>query len=294
LDEAMKREMQQVVPALFSAPANRAASQRYEEEMSLPQWSREDLVAALNGNQFVPFYQPKIDLRTGLLIGVEILGRWHHPDLGILSPGQFIELMEQQGLIGRLTECLLLQSLSFAKECAIAGQNIGFAINVSPATLWDMHTPGWMYGMVKEHGLCTGKFTIEVTETMPSDSCAPVIESLTRLRMQGFQISIDDFGTGYSSLKLLSRMPFTELKIDRSFVAGARSKAKSAAILESIMHLAGKLQLRTVAEGIETGDEIDFLRTLGCDAGQGFLLGRPMAQADLIHYLEQSSLLEAA
>lgn len=290
----MKREMQQVMPALFGVPANQAPSQRYEEKMSLPQWTTEDLVVAFDREQFVPFYQPKIDLRTGLLTGVEILGRWHHPDLGILLPDQFIELMEQKGLIGQLTECLLLQSLSFAKDCAVAGQNIGFAINVSPVTLRDMHTPGRMYGMVKEYGLCTGQFTIEVTETAPSDSCTSVLESLTRLRMHGFQISVDDFGTGYSSLKLLSRMPFTELKIDRSFVAGARSKAKSAAILEFIMHLAGKLQLRTVAEGIETGDEIDFLRSLGCDAGQGFLLGRPMAQADLIHYLEQSSLLEAA
>lgn len=267
----MKREMQQVVP-----------------------WTRQELVTALDREQFVPFYQPKIDLRTGLPNGVEILGRWRHPDLGILMPDEFIELMERHDLIGRLTECLLLQSLSFAREHEVAGEDIGFAINVSPVTLRDTRTPGRMHGLLKEFGLCAGQFTIEVTETAPSDSCAPVLESLTRLRMYGFQIAVDDFGTGYSSLKLLSGMPFTELKIDRSFVAGARCKAKSAAILESIMYLAGKLRLRTVAEGIETGDDIDFLRSLGCDTGQGFLLGRPMPQADLLRYLKESCLLAAA
>jgi EAL domain-containing protein (putative c-di-GMP-specific phosphodiesterase class I) len=271
-----------------------AATLRNEEKRRLPQWTRKELVAALNRNQFVPFFQPKIDFDTGMPTSVEILARWNHPDLGILPPSQFIELMEQQGLICQLTGCLLLQSLSCAKECAAKGKEIGFAINVSPVTLQDARTPTRVCALVKECGLCPEQITIEVTETASSKNFTPVFESLTRLRMQGFEIAVDDFGTGYSSLQLLSRMPFTELKIDRAFVSKVSGNAKSAAILESIIHLAGKLRLRTVAEGIETRDELDFIRAVGCGAGQGFLLGRPMAQVNLIEYLEETPLLAAA
>lgn len=265
-----------------------------EEGISQPQWTRNELVAALNRNQFVPFFQPKIDLDSGMPTCVEVLARWNHPEMGILPPSHFIELMEQQGLIDQLTGCLLMQSLSCAKECAVGGKDIGFAINVSPVTLQDARTPSRVGALVKECGLCPGRITIEVTETASSKSFAPVLASLTRLRMQGFEISMDDFGMGYSSLQLLSRMPFTELKIDRAFVSDVSRNPKSAAILESIIHLARKLHLRTVAEGIETNGELDFIRSLGCGSGQGFLLGRPMAQLDLIEYLEDAPQYAAA
>jgi EAL domain-containing protein (putative c-di-GMP-specific phosphodiesterase class I) len=269
-----------------------AAAPSHTEKPWLPQWTRNDLVAALNGNQFEPYFQPKIDLDTGMPTCVEILARWNHPDLGILLPSQFIELMEQHAVIDQLTGCLLVQSLSCAKQCAAEGNDIGFAINVSPITLQDARTPSRIGALVKECGLCPEQITIEVTETASSKSFAAVLESLTRLRMQGFEISVDDFGIGYSSLQLLSQMPFTELKIDRSFVSEVNSNAKSTAILESVLHLADKLDLRTVAEGIETPEELQFMRSLGCSAGQGFLLGRPMGQKRLIQYLEDTFSLE--
>ncbi|OWW18271.1 EAL domain-containing protein [Noviherbaspirillum denitrificans] len=277
---------------LSSYLATNAAAPSHTEKPCLPQWSRNDLVAALNGNQFEPYFQPKIDLDTGMPTCVEILARWHHPDLGILPPSQFIELMEQHKVIDQLTGCLLVQSLSCAKQCAAKGKDIGFAINVSPVTLQDSRTPSRIGALVRECGLCSEQITIEVTETASSKNFTSVLESLTRLRMQGFEISIDDFGMGYSSLQLLSQMPFTELKIDRSFVTDVCSRAKSAAILESVIHLAEKLNLRIVAEGIETTDELQFIRSLGVGTGQGFLLGRPMGQKNLIHYLEDEFSLE--
>lgn len=277
---------------LSSYLATNAAAPSHTEKPWLPQWTRNDLVAALNGNQFEPYFQPKIDLDTGMPTCVEILARWHHPDLGILPPSQFIELMEQHRVIDQLTGSLLVQSLSCAKQCAAQGNDIGFAINVSPITLQDARTPSRVGALVKECGLCPEQITIEVTETASSKRFTAVLESLTRLRMQGFEISVDDFGMGYSSLQLLSQMPFTELKIDRSFVSDVSSRAKSIAILESVVHLAGKLSLRTVAEGIETTDELQFIRSLGVGTGQGFLLGRPMGQKNLIHYLEDASSLE--
>jgi EAL domain-containing protein (putative c-di-GMP-specific phosphodiesterase class I)/CheY-like chemotaxis protein len=271
-----------------------AAAPRNEEKLRSQKWTRNELVAALNHNQFVPFFQPKVDLETGVPGCVEILARWDHPDLGILPPCQFIELMEQEGLIDQLTGCMLLQSLVCAKECAARGNDIGFAINVSPLTLQDARTPTRIFSLVKECGLSPTRITIEITETASSKNFSRILESLTRLRMQGFEISVDDFGIGYSSLQLLSRMPFTELKIDRTFVTEASSNPKSAAILESIIQLAGKLHLRTVAEGIETSAELDFVQSLGCGVGQGFLLGRPMAQRDLVAYLEKMPSLEVA
>jgi EAL domain-containing protein (putative c-di-GMP-specific phosphodiesterase class I)/CheY-like chemotaxis protein len=269
-----------------------AAPPSHMDKPCLPQWTRDDLVAALNGNQFEPYFQPKIDLDTGMPTCVEILARWNHPDLGVLPPSQFIELMEQHGVIDQLTGSLLVQSLSCAKQCAAEGNAIGFALNLSPITLRDARTPSRIGALVRECGLCPEQITIEVTETASSKSFAAVLESLTRLRMQGFEISVDDFGIGYSSLQLLSQMPFTELKIDRSFVSEVSSSAKSTAILESVIHLAEKLNLHTVAEGIETADELRFIRSLGCGAGQGFLLGRPMGQKNLIDYLEDAAPLD--
>jgi EAL domain-containing protein (putative c-di-GMP-specific phosphodiesterase class I) len=283
----LKHLLSRYLDTVAAAPSN-------EDKPWSQQWTRNELVAALNGNQFVPFFQPKVDLDTGVPSCVEILARWNHPDLGILPPSQFVDLMEQEGLIDQLTGCLLLQSLGCARECAASGKGIGFAINVSPLTLQDARTPTRIGALVKACGLAPAQITIEVTETASSRNFTRVLESLTRLRMQGFEISADDFGMGYSSMQQLSRMPFTELKIDRAFIADAPSSKKSAAILESMIQLAGKLRLRTVAEGIETREELDFVQSLGCDAGQGFLPGRPMAQPELIDYLAETPSLEAA
>lgn len=278
--------MQQVKSILsgLSGPLKANCSRN---ESAVPRWNEQELLAAFRHQQFVPYYQPKLDLRTGEPTGVEILGRWAHPELGVLLPDRFIEQMEQNSLIDRLTECLLLQSLSFAKDCNVAGKAIGLALNVSAISLRDAYLPQLISGMLKDFGLRPDQFTIEVTETVQSDRSDSVVESLSYLQTQGFQISIDDFGTGYSSLKLLSRMPFTELKIDRTFVNMAHRQAKSAAILETIVQLADKLHLRTVAEGIETEAQIELLRTLGCDVGQGFLIAHPMPQKMLAMYLEQ-------
>jgi len=242
--------------------------------------------AAIRNGQFVPFYQPQIDLMTGQPVGVEILARWAHPRRGLLLPDQFIPLMERYGLIDQLTECLLAQALAFAKGCAETGTELGFALNVSPVSLRDVKLARGICGLLRESGLEPHLITIEVTETAPSDRSGNVAHSLACLRTQGFKVSIDDFGTGYSSLKLLSQVPFTELKIDRTFVTKVHARKKAAAILESIMHLAGGLGLRTVAEGIETEEEAVFLRSLGCEAGQGYLFARPMSGQDLTGFLE--------
>lgn len=248
-------------------------------------WTKTDLLTALSKNEFVPYFQPKFDLVTNRPIGVEILARWEHPEHGVLLPGEFVEIMEKEGLIDDLTESVFRQSLGCAKQWNRAGWNISLAVNISPLTLQNIDTPKYVHSLVKQFDILPQQITVEVTETAVSKDSTGLLETLTRLRMQGFEIAVDDFGTGYSSLLQLSELPFTEIKIDRLFVHGATGNRKSAIILESIVELSGKLGIRAVAEGIESKEELDFIRSLGCNLGQGFYLATPMPINALLTYL---------
>lgn len=252
---------------------------------ALRQWGREDLIAALDADQFVPFFQPKIRFSDFSLEGVEILARWEHDTLGIRPPAEFIESMEQEGLIDRLTENIFRKSLA----CAIAWDQrhapISMAINISRLTLQKIDTVKYVTSLIKKTGMPAERLTIEVTETAVSKDASGLLETLTRLRMQGFNISIDDFGTGYSSLLQLNELPFNEIKIDRTFVHGVRMNHKASIILESIINLARRLGIRTIAEGIETEEEMVFIRGLGCEIGQGYYFNAPMSQSNFLDYL---------
>ncbi|MFC7517358.1 EAL domain-containing protein [Herbaspirillum sp. GCM10030257] len=239
----------------------------------------------LTKDQFIPYFQPKFCLETGMPSGVEMLARWAHPVFGILSPAAFVPAMEEAGLIDALSDSLFSHALKCAREWSQIGCDIGMAINLSPLTLQNTDMPNQIGSLVRRYGIAPGRITIEVTETAVSQNVSGLMESLTRLRMQGFAISVDDFGTGYSSLLQLSEMPFTEIKIDRNFVSGATENRKTTLIAESIVDLAKKLDLHTVAEGVETRAELDFIRKLGCETGQGYFLAKPMNQMDLMKFL---------
>lgn len=239
-------------------------------------WTKNDVVTALRRKEFVPYFQPQIDLNTGVSTCVEILARWDHPELGILPPSQFIGLIESAGLIDQFTDNLFRQSLENAATYAVQGRAVGMAVNFSWLALQDPQVPLRICSLVKEHGISFDQITIEVTESALPENLSSVVRSLTVLRSNGFKISIDDFGTGYSSLKLLSKIPFTELKIDQIFIGGIAIDWKLTSILESIVQMAEKLKLSTVAEGIENKMQADFVRTLGCNIGQGFYFGGPV------------------
>jgi EAL domain-containing protein (putative c-di-GMP-specific phosphodiesterase class I)/ActR/RegA family two-component response regulator len=240
---------------------------------------------ALDNRQFIPYFQPKFCLDTGIPNGVEMLARWDHPSLGILAPAAFIPTMESAKLIDALSDSLFSEAMLCASAWAQIGCDIGMAINLSPLTLQNTDMPNQLAELVRFHNMSPSRITIEVTETAVSDNVSAVLESLTRLRMQGFAISVDDFGTGYSSLLQLSEMPFTEIKIDRNFVSGAIENRKTTLIAESIVDLAKKLDLHTVAEGIETDTQLAFVKRLGCQTGQGYFLAKPMSQHDLMKFL---------
>lgn len=243
---------------------------------------------ALEKKQFVPHFQPKFCLDTGMPSGVEMLARWAHPTFGILSPSAFVPAMEAAGLIDALSDSLFSSALICAKEWSRIGCDIGLAINLSPLTLQNTDMPNQIGALVRRYNIAPSRITIEVTETAVSENVSGLMESLTRLRMQGFAISVDDFGTGYSSLLQLSEMPFTEIKIDRNFVSGATENRKTTLIAESIVDLAKKLDLHTVAEGVETRPELDFIKKLGCETGQGYFLAKPMNHSELMRFLSSA------
>lgn len=247
--------------------------------------STSDIRTALDKNQFVPYFQLKFCLDTKMPNGAEMLARWAHPSLGILPPAAFVPAMEAAHLIDALSDSLFSTALVCAKAWSQIGCDIGLALNLSPLTLQNTDMPNRLAELVRIHQIAPSRITIEVTETAVSENVSAVMESLTRLRMQGFSISIDDFGTGYSSLLQLSEMPFTEIKIDRNFVTGALENRKTSLIAESIVELAKKLDLHTVAEGIETQTQLNYVKQLGYQTGQGYFLAKPMPHADLLKFL---------
>lgn len=247
----------------------------------------DDIRFALDTSQFVPFYQPKISLETGELVGAEILARWEHPQLGVLTPVQFVDLMEMGGLIESLTYTLLEQSCRHAARWRDDGLVVPLAINVSPLTLEQPRSASQLLARIAKAGLPVSQFTVEITERAFTRDVKGMLENVLRLRMHGCGISVDDFGTGYSSLQQLNRVPVTELKLDRSFVRRMASNAKAASIVESMIDLARRLNLKTVAEGIDTADQQRLLGDLGCHVGQGFLIARPMTEETFVDWCRE-------
>ncbi|MDY7547903.1 EAL domain-containing protein [Glaciimonas sp. CA11.2] len=257
-----------------------------DEKSSSRLWTKNDLIVALECQQFVPYFQPKVQFGQDP-VGVEILARWCHPAFGEIPPSQFVPLMEASGVIDQLTEQLLHKALEAMKKWRDIAPQMGIALNASRSTLQKVAIPNRWRAIANEHSIEPELITVEVTETALATDYDGLLETVTRLRMHGFNLSLDDFGTGYSSLQQLSRMPFSEIKIDRSFIVGAQGAQRSVAILQSIFDLAKNLNLSTVAEGIESRSDADFIQALGCDAGQGYYFGKPMNGDDLLPWLAQ-------
>lgn len=248
-------------------------------------WSKADLRTALRRDQFVPFFQPKVDLLTGTPVGAEALVQWRHPDYGPIPPAQFIPLMEHDELICVLTEQMLQKTLEAMKSWQSQAPTISVALNASACLLQDLTLPNRWSAVLREHGIAPELLTVELTETAVATNGASLLETVTRLRMRGFGVSLDDFGAGYASMQQLSKMPITELKIDSSFVTDVSGNARAVAILDSIVGLAKKLRLPIVAEGIESKSDAEFVQALGCETGQGYLFARPMPQDEFVTWL---------
>ena len=247
----------------------------------------DDIQDALHTNQFVPFYQPKVSLTTGELVGAEILARWDHPELGIRTPVQFVDLMERGEMIEALTFTILEQACRHSKAWNNVGLGVPLAINVSPMTLGQPYAASRLLERIMMADIPRSLFTIEITEKAFTNDTASLLENVLRLRMQGCGISVDDFGTGYSSLQQLNRIPVTELKLDRSFVRRMAKNSKALSIVTSMIDLAQRLKLKTVAEGIDNDDQRRMLTQLGCNVGQGYLFARPMSESQFSTWMKR-------
>jgi diguanylate cyclase (GGDEF)-like protein len=247
-----------------------------------------DLHRALERNEFELHYQPFVDLHTATMIGVEALVRWRHPTRGLLPPGEFIDLAEDTGLIVPLGYWVIgeacRQAAVWREQRAAAGQEdwrLMMSINVSPRQLVERNFASRLIEIVNATGVDRDRILLEVTETTVMRDPDHAIAVLETLKAQGMHICIDDFGTGYSSLSYLKRLPVETIKIDRSFVDGLGQDQEDTAIVRAVIGIAESLRLLCVAEGVETVDQVDALRVLGCHIAQGFLFGRPRSVAQL-------------
>ncbi|MGL4765032.1 MAG: EAL domain-containing response regulator [Aeromonas sp.] len=241
----------------------------------------DELRRALDDDQIVPWYQPKVSFATGEWVGMEALARWQHPEYGLVSPGRFIPLAENNGLIDQLTEIIINKSLRDGHLWEETGLSLNLSMNLSTTSLIEGDLCNSLIVQCQRWSINPELITLEVTESAFVQDVGKSLEVLTRLRMHGFGLSIDDFGTGYSSMQQLALLPFTELKLDRSFVDRCYADPSRLAIIESSIELARKLGLKSVAEGVE--DELTWqqLAKLGCDVCQGFFSARPMPRSEL-------------
>ena len=239
----------------------------------------EEIRRGLNTREFEPFFQPKVSLADGSVVGAEALARWRHPQKGVLAPYAFIAEMENNGLIDQLTWIVLEKSAEMGREWRAKGLQASVSVNLSLRSLDDPGLADRITARVAAQKLDAKHLVLEITETAAMTDIARALENLTRLRMKGFGLSIDDYGTGYSSMQQLSRIPFTELKIDQSFVMSATEKESSKVILSSSLEMAKRLKLKVVAEVVETRAHWNLLRELGCDIAQGYFIAKPMESA---------------
>jgi len=244
------------------------------------------LADAIAAGEIDVHYQPKVDMQTGIVRGVEALARWKHSELGFVRPDQFIALAEREGLIHALTLSVMARALAQAARWNAHGLKMSMAINLSPQLL---ELPGLVQqiaDLVTQHGLQTDQIVLEITESSVVDCMGVALGVLARLRLKGLGLSIDDYGTGFSSMQQLARIPFTELKIDRSFVHEASRRTNLRVILQSALDMARQLGLVTVAEGIETLEDWKLVQACGCNVGQGYLIARPMPAEELPQWLK--------
>ena len=247
-----------------------------------------ELRHAIEHDQLQLHYQPKVNVKSSVVVGVEALVRWQHEQHGLMQPDEFIPLAERTGLIKPLTLWVLRESL---KQCAAwraAGLNLNVAVNLSAQGLMDMELPDTVAGLLAANDLPAERLVMEITESSIMMDKDRALQILTRLAEMGVRLSIDDFGTGYSSLAYLSKMPVKEIKIDKSFVLDMEKNKSNSVIVHATIELGHNLGLEVVGEGVENAEVLALLGQLNCDAVQGFHLLRPMAGTEFNDWMYQS------
>lgn len=234
--------------------------------------------SAIRNRQIVPCFQPLVELRTGKLVGFEVLARWDHPEHGLILPSNFIALADGSGQIDHLTQQVLRAALTAAAKIP---EPLQLAVNVSPTQLKDFKLPAVLAEIAEVAGFPLTRLTVEITETALLENLDLALTIARELKSHGCRLALDDFGTGYSSLAHLRSLPFDQLKIDRTFIASMNQTRDSRKIVAAVIGLAHTLDLISVGEGVETEDQADLLLSLGCELGQGWLYGRPVPATEV-------------
>jgi len=263
----------------YSAAMNVHTVERLELEF--------DLRHALERNEFLLHYQPKVEVATGMITGIEALLRWDHPRRGLISPMDFIPLAEETGLIASIGEWVLATACARTKEWQDQGfAKLGVAVNLSARQFADPMLLPKLTSIIRRSGLDPSSLELEITESLVMSQGGSAVAVLQQLKSLGVRIAIDDFGTGYSSLAYLKRFPIDTLKVDRSFIRDIPADSGDKQITRAIIAMAHSLRLRVVAEGVETADQLRFLRKERCDTVQGYYLHRPLPEAEVAGVLK--------
>lgn len=256
----------------------------------------DEIVLALDNNDINIVFQPKVTCLSGALSGFEALARWQHPEKGFIPPDVFIPMAEREDLIDRLTVQVFEQALPFLshwQQTITTAWKLKLSVNISAVSLTNEALFTEIEQLCQQQNIAPEQLILELTETAAMDDPIKSLDMLTRLRMRGFRLSIDDFGTGFSSMLALVRMPFSEVKIDKSFVMTAANSRESRQVIKSTIDLAHSLDMTVTAEGIESQDSLQQLQEMGCDLAQGYFIGRPMPEERIKEWLtERQYLLE--
>jgi diguanylate cyclase (GGDEF)-like protein len=277
---AVEQLIQRADIAMYAAKEGGRGHLLFEQQLDRYSPRRLSLAGALRSaiadGQIVLFYQPKAELTTGKIVGVEALARWQHPRLGLIGPSEFVPIAEQTGLIGPLTSHVLQEALSQLSIWADQGEELSVAVNLSARSFLDAQLAVEIPRLLEASGVDARRLELEITESMLMLDPARAKATLDRLSAIGLSLSVDDFGTGYSSLANLKRLPVDVIKIDKSFVIDMPHDPSDAAIVRSTIDLAHNLGLKVVAEGVESHEAWRRLAELGCDLAQGFYVSRPL------------------
>ncbi|MDP9506398.1 EAL domain-containing response regulator [Pseudomonas protegens] len=243
-----------------------------------------DVIRGLDNGEFEPYYQPKVALDNASLQGAEALARWNHPQLGVLPPSHFLHIMEHHSLLDRLFWQLFDQGLALRRKLAQKGIPLSFSFNLHPSQLASQTLTESIATLLVLFQVPSSSITFEITETSLISAPASSLENLVRLRVMGCGLAMDDFGAGYSSLDRLCELPFSQIKLDGTFVRKMGHHPRSSAIISYTVALARSLGMSLIIEGVETREQQERLLELGCDIAQGFVFARPMPESHFVAY----------
>ena len=265
----MQSRQEETLIVFYSPAMNQVANEKLNIAFGLQK--------ALETNQLEVHYQPQVDIVTGQFIGAEALLRWNHPDFGLISPGKFIPIAEDTGLIVPIGEWVLKEACRTAAMWRKAGiDNATIAVNLSAVQFDKGNIETSVRNAITMSGIYPEMLELELTESILISDTEKVLEKVSVLKLMGCKLSIDDFGTGYSSLSYLKRFSVDKLKIDQMFIKELTDNQDDAVIVRAIIHMAKSLGLKTIAEGIESNDVLQLLKLYQCDEAQGYFIGRPM------------------